>query len=132
MINRVTYIYIEGKFDDMSGIFLIQSQGRNKNTISGIMLYFVGEYVSVYVHCYNTITKDNSYTKIGQAVFDVDNDAIRRIKLKTYCNKNGCASIDISQGESLKTLSWEGLPESIPPTSGGLLVISIEFAKRAK
>lgn len=116
--NQSAYIYIEGKFDNMSGVFLAQAPGRNKNTISGIMLYFSSGFISVYVHCHNTITKGNFYTNIGYVKSNVDNDSIQRIKLKTYFNGNGYASIDIYQGESVQTISWEGVTDSLPTTAG--------------
>lgn len=117
--NKTTNIYIEGKFDDMSGIFLAQAPGRNKDTISGILLYFVSGFVSVYIHCYNTRRKVNFFSKIGYVSSSADKNAVYRLRLKTYFNKNGYASIDVYHDEVLAgTISWEGVSEYLPPISG--------------
>ncbi|MCX8712281.1 hypothetical protein J3U57_06275 [Gilliamella sp. B3464] len=118
--DKITNIYLEGMFANGTGIFLVQANGRRKNTINGIILFGFGATVSIYVHRYNTETKESNYTQIGDSVaVSADSDGKHCIKLRAYFNQNGYATIDFYQNESqIKTISWEGVTNSIPPISG--------------
>ena len=119
--DKITNIYLEGIFVSGTGVFLVQANGRNKNTINGIMLFGFGGTVSIYVHSYDTETNESRYTRIGNYVaFSVDSDGKHRIKLRAYFNQNGYATIDFYQnnGTLINTISWEGVTNSIPPLSG--------------
>lgn len=119
--DKITNIYLEGMFVSGTGVFLVQANGRKKNTINGIMLFGFGGAVSIYVHSYDTETNESYYAKIGNhAAFSVDSDGKHRIKLRAYFNQNGYATIDFYQnnGTLINTISWEGVTDGIPPLAG--------------